>query len=504
MYLVTKSLLGIFSGSAVSFFIYKTIRIYLMRLEYAHIPGPPTKGIIGFYMGNLGKIVETMNNGKILSDLTNEWTKLYGSVYKFQVADQTIVFTVHAEGVKHVLITNNFPKVPGIYQNVGFPYNERFLGNGLITETNKSRWKSRRARFNPGFHRQCLMNFMEEINSKGNILLDRFKTIADGVTVVKMFEEVNHAALDIIASVAFGMNVDSINNPENSLHTYVYESLKGFYRITFDPLIHYKPWEWNYIYQYKKVLRKLREIGRNEILNRIELLKQGDYMADDILTNLLKTHDEIDVEEMVDDFSTFFIAGQETTANTLAFVFIEIARNPDVLKKLRKELDEVLGSKNDVNYEDLNKLNYTGCVYKETLRLWPPIPEIARQIDDHFSVKGYTVPKNTWLQVSSYVSARQEHYFLDSEKFNPDRFIFNESSGQYTYPIQNYTYFPFSLGPRSCIGQNFALMVGKIFIAKVVKNFDIVLDLNQNMGVTQEATLRPTDSARCYLTPRKV
>ena len=73
MYLVTKSLLGIFSGSAVSFFIYKTIRIYLMRLEYAHIPGPPTKGIIGFYMGNLGKIVETMNNGKILSDLTNEW-----------------------------------------------------------------------------------------------------------------------------------------------------------------------------------------------------------------------------------------------------------------------------------------------------------------------------------------------------------------------------------------------------------------------------------------------
>ena len=60
-----------------------------------------------------------------------------------------------------------------------------------------------------------------------------------------------------------------------------------FYKL---PLIKYKPWEWNYIYQYKKVLRKLREIGRNEILNRIELLKQGDYMADDILTNLLKTH----------------------------------------------------------------------------------------------------------------------------------------------------------------------------------------------------------------------
>lgn len=73
MHVATKNLLGILSGTALGFLIYKTIRIYLMRREYAHIPGPPTKGIIGFYMGNLGKIVETMNNGKILSDLTNEW-----------------------------------------------------------------------------------------------------------------------------------------------------------------------------------------------------------------------------------------------------------------------------------------------------------------------------------------------------------------------------------------------------------------------------------------------
>ena len=79
---------------------------------------------------------------------------MYGNVFKFQVVDQTIVFTINKEGVKEVLVTQNFPKVPGIYENVGFPYRERFLGNGLITDTNKNRWKQRRAKINPSFHKK--------------------------------------------------------------------------------------------------------------------------------------------------------------------------------------------------------------------------------------------------------------------------------------------------------------------------------------------------------------
>jgi cholesterol 24(S)-hydroxylase len=69
------------------------------------------------------------------------------------------------------------------------------------------------------------------------------------------------------------------------------------------------------------------------------------------------------------------------------------------LFRLRAEIDEVLGSRNEINYEDLTKLNYAGCVYKETLRLWPPIPEIARQIDQDYELETHKIPINTWLQV---------------------------------------------------------------------------------------------------------
>ena len=87
----------------------------------------------------------------------------------------------------------------------------------------------------------CLKTFLNGINLKSDILLDRFKNLSDAAaltkTSVKMFDEMNHAALDIIASVAFGMNNDSINDPNNILNKYVYESVKGFYRIQFEPFI---------------------------------------------------------------------------------------------------------------------------------------------------------------------------------------------------------------------------------------------------------------------------
>lgn len=70
-----------------------------------------------------------------------------------------------------------------------------------------------------------------------------------------------------------------------------------------------------------------------------------------------------------------------------------------VFLRLRVEIDEVLGLRKDITHDDLPKLNYTSCVYKETLRLWPAIPEIARGVDADLNIEGYQIPQNTWVQV---------------------------------------------------------------------------------------------------------
>ena len=114
---------------------------------------------------------------------------------------------------------------------------------------------------------------------------------------------------------------------------------------------------------------------------------------------MIKEDAELDLETMVDDFVTFFIAGQETTANALAFCFLELGKHPEIVKKAREEIDRVLGERTDVTYQDVTDLKYCSALFKETLRLFPPVPQIGRKIKDKMTVNGLEIPKDSTLIV---------------------------------------------------------------------------------------------------------
>lgn len=102
---------------------------------------------------------------------------------------------------------------------------------------------------------------------------------------------------------------------------------------------------------------------------------------------------------MTDDFLTFFVAGQETTANALAFCFLEMGKNPEIAKKAREEVDRVLGERTEVTYQDVTELKYCSAIFKEALRLYPPAPTITRQVVEKFTIKNYDIPSDTQLFV---------------------------------------------------------------------------------------------------------
>jgi cholesterol 24(S)-hydroxylase len=107
----------------------------------------------------------------------------------------------------------------------------------------------------------------------------------------------------------------------------------------------------------------------------------------------------LDIEKMTDDFVTFFVAGQETTANALAFCFLEIAKNPLILGKAREEIDRVLGTRRTVTFQDVSELKYCSAIFKETLRLFPPVPLISRKSNKKFHINGVEIPKNSLIFV---------------------------------------------------------------------------------------------------------
>jgi cholesterol 24-hydroxylase len=203
---------------------------------------------------------------------------------------------------------------------------------------------------------------------------------------------------------------------------------------------------------------------------------------------------------MIDDFITFFVAGQETTAGTLAFVFLELGRHPKVLEKLRQEIDDVIGVKPYLTMDDLSELKYTSCVFKEALRLYPPVPAVTRRTQKNIIKNDIFIPANTVINLSTYASGRCEKFFPEPLVFKPERFEKDSNASN----IQNYTYYPFSLGPRNCLGQNFAQIEAKILIAKFIQNFDFTLNPTQSYAIADALTLRPKDGVKCKLTMRKI
>ena len=122
-----------------------------------------------------------------------------------------------------------------------------------------------------------------------------------------------------------------------------------------------------------------------------------------------KEDDNLYLELMTDDFVTFFAAGQETTANTLAFCFLDflcsrISRRPEIAEKAREEIDQVLGEGIEVTFQDVNELKYCSAIFKEALRLYPAAPNVNRITSEEIDIHGVKVPKDTPIWVKKYTN----------------------------------------------------------------------------------------------------
>lgn len=133
--------------------VYKTIKLYLLRQKYSHIPGPKTNGLLGFYLANIPELKELVKL-KMVPDILTDWVKEYGPCFKYQILDKISIFTISPDAIKEMYIDKNFPKHPDIYAVLGFPYGSRYMGTSLVTSLDNVKHRHRRHIMNPAFSRQ--------------------------------------------------------------------------------------------------------------------------------------------------------------------------------------------------------------------------------------------------------------------------------------------------------------------------------------------------------------
>ncbi len=221
---------------------------------------------------------------------------------------------------------------------------------------------------------------------------------------------------------------------------------------------------------------------------------------DDLLSMLLHARDEdgsgMTDRQLRDEAMTLFMAGHETTANTLSWVFWLLSRHPDAEARLHAELDAVLGDR-PPTFDDLPRLPFTEHVVTEALRLFPTVWLIGRESTEACRVADYAIPKRTTVYMSQWVVHRDPRWYDDPLAYKPERWADGLAKR-----LPRYAYFPFGGGPRVCIGNNFAMMEAVLLLATIGRRFRLSLAPDADVQPLPTMTLRPKHGVKMHVHAR--
>ena len=402
----------------------------------------------------------------------------HGDVVDIRVGPRRITLVTHPEDIKHILVKNhkNYGK-----QTRSFRALRHFLGQGLLTSEGAS-WLRQRRIAAPAFHRERVSALSNKMSAATEAMLREWDTKQPKGLPVEMHGEMNYLALKIAGDTLLSTDItDTADGIGQSLDVLLRYTQKSLTRFTGVPLAVPTP-------RNRRVLAA-RHTLEKVIDQIIDDRRNGKEPSADLLTMLMEARDE-DGESMTsrqlrDEMVTMLIAGHETTANGLTWVWYLLSRNPVIAQRVHNEVDTVLEGRTPTA-NDLLRLSYTTCVIKETMRLFPPVWMISRNAIEADRLREHKIPKGRIVVMSPYVTHRREDLWTDSGRFNPDRFS-NEDESQ----RDRFAYFPFGGGPRQCIGNGFAMMEMQLIVAMVMQRFELIFAGNGEVKPEPLVTLRP-------------
>lgn len=453
-----------------------------------------------------GKLVR-----EFIGDPIKTLTKIaqqYGEISYFKLGREHVYLINNPDLIEKILIYDhrNFKKGKRLQIAKGL------LGEGLVTSEGEFHNRQRRL-IQPIFH-------PKQIRSYGNIMTDYATRMVDGWKdgeVLDINGEMMELTLGIICKSVLNYDVASEAQQVGKALT----TCRNYSKRLQNPI--------GQVLDKVPILPKVR--GARNAMKELNTLvyeviadrRSKEIEYDDLLTRLLRAQDtEVGVDpsspktetntgrmsdqQVRDEVMTIFIAGHETTANALTWTFYLLSQNPDVERRLHEELDSVLSNSNNdgtrirrnVSTDDIPKLQYTEKVFRESMRLYPPVWTIGRYVENDYPVGGYNIASGSSILMSQFVMHHDPRYYEEPDRFNPDRW-----TEEFKTHLPRFSYFPFGGGIRGCIGESFAWMEGVLIIATLAQKWEMRKVSTQRIKLDPAITLRPKYGMKMKLKLRK-
>lgn len=502
----------LFSSSLIVVALLKVLLVFLWKPLLVHkalraqgIQGPPFRA----FVGNLPEFaaLRAAARASPLPSLTHDiaprvlphwplWSAQYGSIFLYWMGSIPRLALSDPELCKEML----FDKL-GLYPKAqaARPDLIDLLGNGLVLLEGE-KWAQHRRIVNPAFYMEKLKAMTPAFVDLARNMLDTWQLKLQSVknqVEIDVSEEFKTLTADIISHTAFGSSYAEGKKVFKLQYEQqiIYEKLVGSFYI---PGSRFLPTAMN---RHRWSLSKQIQIILEGIIRKrmptTESNKDGTVLGDDLLGLMLSAFKEelqgsqsnlkMSLQDIIDECKTFFFAGHETTSSLLTWTVMLLAINPEWQERAREEVIDLFGT-SPPEAEALNQMKVVGMILYEALRLYPPVIASARVASISMKLGNLSIPQGTSLMVPILpLHVDPTLWGPDAQDFNPQRFA-NGVSKACKHPMG---FQPFSVGPRNCVGQNFAMMEAKIVVCMVLQRFRFCISPGYKHSPTSLITLQP-------------
>ncbi|ROT63646.1 Cytochrome P450 4C1 [Penaeus vannamei] len=406
----------------------------------------------------------------------------FGAVARFWLGPNPYCVLSSAKAVESILSSQRH-----LHKSWDYTLLHPWLGEGLITSAG-SKWHSRRKLLTPAFHFKILEDFVDVFTSQTDTLVKRLRAKADG----RPFDVFHCITCARSTSYAFRqfrpwLHPDFVfrRTSHGRKHDACIKTIHGLAKQTIS---------------MRRKARRAKRFAAQKKAPEEDFGQKTRQAFLDLLLEYSENDSTITNEDILEEVNTFMFAGHDTTTAAMNWFLYVMGTHKEIQTRVQEELDAVFqGSDRPATMADLRELKYLELCLKESLRVFPPVPMIIREVKEEIQINNYRIPAGTSVVIHVYRLHRDPEQFPNPEVFDPDRFLPENCNKRHPY-----AYVPFSAGPRNCIGQKFAQLEMKVVLSSILRNFRVESDIPwEEMRVHGELILRPKEGNPLKLHPRK-
>uniref|UniRef100_A0A667Z4I3 Thromboxane-A synthase n=1 Tax=Myripristis murdjan TaxID=586833 RepID=A0A667Z4I3_9TELE len=479
----------------------------------------------------------------------NDLIRTHGRVCGYYLGRRPVVVVADPDMLRQVMV-KEFSTFPN---RMTIRFSTKPMTDCLLLLRDE-RWKRVRSILTPSFSAAKMKEMVPLINTATDALMNNLNAYAESGEAFDIHRCFGCFTMDVIASVAFGTQVDSQNNPDDPFvhHAQKFFSF-NFFRPIFllfiafpfimAPLAGFIPNkrrdEMNnfFISCIQKIIKQRDEqppeqrrrdflqlmldvrsskecvsLEHFDVVNHADELdhthqqthqsaseQDNDYHQPQVSHTKHPQKRMMTEDEIVGQAFIFLLAGYETSSNTLAFTCYLLAIHPDCQSKVQEEVDHFFTRHESPDYTNVQELKYLDMVIAEALRLYPPGFRFARSIDHDCVVNGQFLPKGATLEIPASFLHYDPEYWPEPEKFIPERFTPEAKANRHPF-----AYLPFGAGPRSCVGMRLAQLEMKMALVRLFRRFNVVTcsETKIPLELKSSSTLGPKNGIFVKITRR--